>query len=158
MEGARRATADDQPQLDELFASAREELSPTRGGAVFLAREVPERAPAGDDESRPVWVGTIDDTAVGYAATHVERLRDGTVLGVIDHLYVEPEARDVGVGEALMNEVLGWFRSQGCTAADATALPGNRQTKNFFETAGFSARLIVMHHRLAEVAEVADEA
>lgn len=135
-------------------------MAPTRGGAVFLAREVPENAPSAGDEARPVWVGTIDETAVGYAAAHVETLRDGTVLGVIDHLFVESDARDVGVGEALMDALLAWFRSQGCTAADATALPGNRETKNFFETAGFSARLIVMHHRLAGAAgaEVSDEA
>ena len=122
---------------------------------MFLAREVPEAAPAPGDEKRPVWLGTIDESAVGYATAHVEQLRDGTVLGVIDHLFVESEARDVGVGEALMNALLAWFRSQGCTAADATALPGNRETKNFFETAGFSARLIVMHHRLGEVADEA---
>jgi GNAT superfamily N-acetyltransferase len=153
VEAARLATASDQAQLEALFVAAREELGPMRGGAIYFAREVPEIVPAAGDESRPVWVGTIDETAVGYAAAHVERLRDGTVLGVIDHLFVESGARDVGVGEALMNELLAWFRSQGCTAADAAALPGNRETKNFFETAGFSARLIVMHHRLAEVPE-----
>ena len=130
-----------------------------RGGAVYFAREVPEAAPAAGDATRPVWVGTIDETPVGYAAAHVERLREGTVLGVIDHLFVESEARDVGVGEALMNELLAWFRSEGCAAADAAALPGNRQTKNFFETAGFSARLIVMHHRFGEpTVEAPDEA
>ena len=131
-----------------LFAAAREELAPMRGGAIYFAREVPEVVPAGGDESRPVWIGTIDETAVGYAAAHVEHLRDGTVLGVVDHLFVEEGARDVGVGEALMNELLAWFSAQGCDAADAAALPGNRQTKNFFESSGFSARLIVMHHRL----------
>ena len=33
---------------------------------------------------------------------------------------------------------------------DATALPGNRATKNFFEAHGFTARLLVMHHALAQ--------
>lgn len=149
MEAARLATAGDQARLEELFANAHAELAPMRGGAVFLAREIPAGVPTSGDESRPVWVGTIDDTPVGYAVGHVEHLRDGTVLGVIDQLFVEAEARDVGVGEALIGEVLSWFRSHGCSAADAAALPGNRQTKNFFETSGFSARLIVMHHRLS---------
>ena len=158
MEAARLATTADQAQLEALFAAARDELVPMRGGAIYFAREVPDVAPAAGDESRPVWVGTIDGTPVGYAAAHVERLRDGTVLGVVDHLFVEEGARDVGVGEVLMSELLDWFRSQGCTAADAAALPGNRQTKNFFETAGFSARLIVMHHRLTARSEVSDEA
>lgn len=147
MEAARLATAADAPRLAELFAEASAELAPTRGGTVFLARETESHPPSPGDESRPVWVGTIDDFAVGYAAAHVEQLRDGMVLGVIDHLFVEEGARDVGVGEALMDELLGWFRARRCHAADAIALPGNRQTKNFFESAGFSARLLVMHHR-----------
>ena len=32
------------------------------------------------------------------------------------------------------------------SGVDATALPGHRQAKNFFERAGFTARLLVMHH------------
>ncbi|MFP5326169.1 MAG: N-acetyltransferase family protein [Acidimicrobiia bacterium] len=148
MEAARLATSADVPRLAELFAEASAELAPTRGGAVFLAREIESDPPPPGDEGRPVWVGTLDEFAVGYAAAHVEQLRDGMILGVIDHLFVEEGARDVGVGEALMDELLGWFRSRDCDAVDAIALPGNRQTKNFFETAGFSARLIVMHHKL----------
>lgn len=92
--------------------------------------------------------GTIDGHAVGYSAAHLEVLRDGGRLGIVDDLYVESGAREVGVGEAMMEALLGWFRSRGCHGVDATALPGNRGTKNFFESNGFSARLIVMHHRL----------
>jgi hypothetical protein len=38
---------------------------------------------------------------VGFAAVVVEQLRSGARLGVITDLYVEPEAREVGVGEVL---------------------------------------------------------
>lgn len=148
VETARIATAADGEWLARLAAAAEEELTPTRGGRVFYAREAPPGPPPTDDPDRPVWVGTIDNTPVGFASAHVESLRDGTVLGVIDALFVEADAREAGVGEELMDALLVWFRSRGCTAVDAIALPGNRETKNFFETAGFSARLIVMHHRL----------
>jgi hypothetical protein len=42
---------------------------------------------------------------------------------------------------------------RGCSGVDATALPGNRATKNFFEESGFTARLLVMHHRLDKARE-----
>ena len=45
-----------------------------------------------------------------------------------------PGAREVGVGEALVEELLGWFAAQGCTDVDALALPGDRRTKQLCET------------------------
>jgi GNAT superfamily N-acetyltransferase len=68
-------------------------------------------------------------------------------LGVVEAIYVEPQARAVGVGEALMDTALDWFRRRGCAGVDAVALPGARLTKNFFEEFGFTSRLLVMHHR-----------
>lgn len=154
MEAARPATPTDLPALAELSDRALAELAPTRGGAVFVAREGRARPTAEtlaadlDDPSVEVIVGTIDDHPVGYAVGRTEALRDGSTLGIITDLYVEEGARAVGVGEALMGELLTFFRARGCAGVDATALPGNRQTKNFFEESGFTARLLVMHHRL----------
>jgi len=85
---------------------------------------------------------------VGYAVGDVERLADGRLLGRVVDLFVEADARGVGVGERLRDELLTWFTARGCAGADAHALPGARETKNFFETSGFSARLLVMHRRL----------
>ncbi len=154
MEAARPAVAEDLPRLAELTGQAREELGPTRGGGVFLVREArpdrPDLSAGIEDPDRAVWSGTIDGFVVGYAAAHAEELHDGSRLGVIDSLFVEPEARSVGVGEALINLALDWCRSRGCTGVDAVALPGNRATKNFFEESGFTARLLVMHHRLID--------
>jgi GNAT superfamily N-acetyltransferase len=145
MEAARPAVVDDLPRLAELVAQAREELGPTRGGRVFLAKEAradrPNLAAGIDDPDRAVWSGTIDGFVVGYASAHHEELQDGTRLGVIDSLFVEPQARAVGVG---------WCSARGCGGIDATALPGNRATKNFFEASGFTARLLVMHRHLGE--------
>ena len=74
-----------------------------------------------------------------------ERLTDGGLLGVVDDIYVDPGARSVGVGEALMDHVLAWCRDQGCFGVDSLALPGDRATKNFFESFGLVARAIVVH-------------
>lgn len=155
MEAARPATGADLDHLVALCVRALAELAPTRGGGVFVAREaraVPvleSFEEALDDPDRSVWVGTVDHWPVGYAVGHVETLRNGETLGVIEDIFVEEGARAIGVGEALIDGLLAWFRQRGCAGVDAYALPGNRQTKNFFETAGFSARLLVMHHRLS---------
>lgn len=154
MEAARPATPSDLAHLADLGTRALAELAPTRGGGVFVHREgraTPVEETLARDLADPdavVLAGTIDDTIVGYATGRTEVLRDGSTLGVIDDLYVEEGARSVGVGEAMMDELLTWFRSKGCGGVDATALPGNRATKNFFEESGFTARLLVMHHRL----------
>jgi ribosomal protein S18 acetylase RimI-like enzyme len=154
MEAARLASAADLPRLVELWRDVQEELSPMRGGQVLFAqtgRRQPIEASLAadlDDPSRGLWVGTIDQTVVGYGAARVEDLDDGSRLGVITELFVEPEARSVGLGEALMGVMLTWFTAQQCHGVDAMALPGHRATKNFFEESGFTARLLVMHHRL----------
>ena len=66
-------------------------------------------------------------------------------LGVIEEIYVETEARAVGVGELLVERLVAFCVDAGCVGVDAAALPGHRQAKNFFERAGFTARLLVMH-------------
>ncbi len=154
MEGARPAVATDLPRLEQLARQAAAEVGPIRGGPVFLARAAalgrPRLSVVMSDPDRGLWSGTIDGVVVGYAAAHDEQLADGARLGVIDELYVEPDARQVGVGEALMDQVLDWCRARGCSAVDATALPGDRATKNFFEESGFTARLLLMHRRLGD--------
>ena len=152
----RLATEDDIGEIATLVIAARAELAPTRGGDLFLAREArPDPIEAGLREllradAGRLLAGTIDGTIIGYAAGRIEVLRDGRLLGVIDDLFVESEARSVGVGEAMMDDLLAWFGGRGCLGVDATALPGNRATKNFFEGSGFTARLLVMHHRFTD--------
>lgn len=94
------------------------------------------------------WVGDLDGATVGFAAARLVELADGTSLAEIDALYVLPEARGVGLGEALMDEVLAWAAGAGAAAVDAVALPGDRVTKNFFERYGMTARALQVHRRL----------
>ena len=155
MEAARLATDEDVAVLATLARGALEELVDMRGGRLFAAREgrpepVEETLSADlADEEATVVVGTIGGTPVGYGVGRLDLLRDGRRLGVVTDLYVEAGARSVGVGEVVMGHLLAWFTERGCIGADATALPGNRATKNFFEESGFTARLLVMHRSLA---------
>lgn len=154
MEGARPAEAGDVARLAELARTVRAEMAPMRGGGVFLAREA--RPEPVEDSLRSalsaadhlVIAGTVNEFVMGYLVARVEPLGDGTRLGVIEDLVVEAGARGVGVGEAMMGDALTWLRAQGVTGVDAVALPGDRNTKNFFERSGFTARLLVMHHKV----------
>ena len=156
MDGCRPATEADLPRLDELARAVIAELAPTRGGAVWKAREARAEPLAenlgpllGDPDHR-VLVGTIDGVVMGYAVGRLERLADGTTLGVIDDIFVEEGARGIGIGEGMINDLIAWCEKAGCIGIDAMALPGHRLTKNFFEESGFSARQLVMHRRMVD--------
>lgn len=162
MESARPATTADLGRVAELAAAVIDELTPMRGGEIWArqaARSLPvddELARALDDPDQLLVVGEVDDTVIGYAATRVERLRDGAQLAVLDDLYVEPDARGVGVGEAMMDLVVSWATERGCIGIDSVALPGNRATKNFFESFGLVARAIIVHRPLAPGVDVGE--
>jgi GNAT superfamily N-acetyltransferase len=156
MEAARPATTSDLPRLAELARAAIAELGPTRGGGVWRAREArAEPIEAGleallDDPDGRLLAGTVDGVIIGYAAARIEHLGDGSRLGVVDDIFVEEEGRGVGVGEAMIDDLVAWCTERGCFGIDAMALPGHRLTKNFFEEAGFTARKLVMHHKLTD--------
>jgi len=61
--------------------------------------------------------------------------------------WVEPEARGVGVGEALVTEAHAFARAVGAARLDAFALPGDRETKSAFERAGLVTRALVLSPR-----------
>ena len=153
MEGARRADPGDLAVIAGLARLAIVELTPHRGGAVWHRSEArsepvePALAQllASDSPDTLVVVGLIDDTPVGYGVVSIEALHDGQRLAVVSDLYVLPDARGIGVGEAMMDLLVERGQSAGAVGIDAMALPGDRQTKNFFETFGLKARAIVVH-------------
>jgi L-amino acid N-acyltransferase YncA len=140
----RPATPEDDVRIAALADDAIAEQVDSRGGRVWSQREA-LRTPGPDGITL---VGTIDEVVVGFAAVAVDELADGSRLGVVTSIFVDPGAREVAVGEALLDEVIAWCTARQCMGIDAHALPGNRQTKNFFETFGFTARLLVVHRSL----------
>lgn len=151
---ARPAIDDDLDVVVALAGAAIAELTPLRGGAVWSqtdARIEPFvdgfRAELGRADATVV-VGTIDDTVVGYGAAQVQALHDGRGIARITDLYVLPDARKVGVGESVMGELEAWARDNELVGLDSIALPGDRDTKNFFETFGLVARAITVHRSL----------
>lgn len=140
--------------LRALRAEIAAELAEERGGPVFLAERDREPAwvavlAAGESPApnRFVRGGFVDDALLGWVAVRIDLLPEGGRLGVVEEIGVHPDARAIGLGEALLHEAVAWCRGEGCIGIDSYALPGARETKNFFETFGFTARLITVHHR-----------
>jgi len=136
-------------------AEAAAAMEGRRGAAMLLAghpTSEPGVAPAlverwiADPETA-VFVGTFSDVVVGLGAGTVTPLGDRRV-GRIECFYVEPDARAVGVGQAIVQSLVDWFDQRGCEGVDAVALPGDRSSKQLLESSGFKARLLILHRPL----------
>lgn len=153
---ARRAADADRAELVRLAHRSLDDLEAHRGGSAFLERDSRSR-PTEDTittdldamhEGRGiVLVGCLGEIVVGFGVALVESTR-GSPLAVVSDLYVEPEARGVGVGSALMEHLIDDAAAAGCAAIESIALPGDRATKNFFEGFGLVARKITVHRTL----------
>lgn len=153
MESARPATHEDLDAIASVASRIADDLPDKRGGPLFLRRES-----GGDARIRAealldglegfTLVGTYDDVVFGYAVVQVETLADGGILARVDDLAVDGDIRGSGIGEAMMNLVLDTARERGCFGIDSRALPGDRHTKNFFESFGLKARMLVVHKSL----------
>ncbi len=152
---ARPATPDDLARLVTLYRALEAEmlsLSPMWRMTSGLAEPVESSMAALLDASRStdqILIGAYAGYPFGFMWGRIEGMlpqADGERLGAIRLVFVEQDARAVGVGETMRDGMLEWFRSQGLRRFDAHVLPGHRLAKNFFEQGGFSARHIVMHH------------
>ena len=138
--------------LQLLEDEGRAGLDGVRGGGRWLE----EHPPIGNRwaevvAAQSVFVAEIGDVegldqppaAVGYLVLDVE----GDVAR-IDQVFVTPGARELGFGDALVDAATDAARSAGATYLEGEALPGDRDTKNLFERARITARLITVSRRL----------
>lgn len=146
----RRATPGDAGDLALLEGEARADLVDARGGARWLD-EHPLIGPHWIEAlaTRAVYVAVLEppDHAgillVGYLV-----LDRHDQLAVVDQVYVTTEARELGFGDALLAAAFDDAVATGATLLEGQALPGDRNTKNLYERAGITARLITVSKRL----------
>jgi len=141
----RPATVADVDQLELLEAEARAALVEQRGGRRWLETH---RAHRHDDwlaaiAGSAVDVAEIDEVVVGYLV--IDTVSD---VARIEDVYVSPGAREVGFGDALIEAAVAKAGDAGCTSIEGEALPGDRETKNLYERAGITARLIIVAKQL----------
>jgi GNAT superfamily N-acetyltransferase len=151
MEAVRRAGQEDLERCRELLGQALANSRSQRGADLLVGgpgTDVVDLVSRWDKgEASTLLVGTYDEVVVGIAAGTVSTLGERRV-GQVECFYVEPEARAVGVGGALVEGLVDWFAERNCSDVDAIALPGDRSSKQLLESAGFKARLLVLHRSL----------
>ena len=133
----RESTAADEVALDELAALARESIREARGGARWIETHP---IPNWKDPDVVVLVADLDGVVIGYLAA---RMGSDQVM-VVYEVFVLEQAREVGFGDALVAEIQRLARQRGAKRLEAEALPGDRDTKNLWERAGITARLITV--------------
>ena len=148
-ESVRRAARGDATIVADLERAARAALVDQRGGIRLL-----EEQPAvenwseilddsRDDNGTVVFVGEIDGVVVGFL-----ELRIASELAEVRQAYVDPEARELGLGDWLLEAATAVAVQRGCDVLEGTALPGDRATKNLYERAGIVARKIIVSRQL----------
>jgi GNAT superfamily N-acetyltransferase len=149
----RRADEGELALVIDLASAAYAELAHERGGALLAAtqplpnaKRVATAIAAGKSVAL---LGLYAGVVVGAAIVHKVPTPVGA-LGVAELIYVDPGARSVGVGEALIDGATTWCTEVACVGLDVPALPGTRAAKSFLETTGFRARLLVMHRPLPQ--------
>lgn len=150
----RNAVEADIEFLVEATESGRAAIVGVRGGDVELMLTAPSttfadrygQAIAVDSQS--VVIGEVEGVSVGFARVEAKSTPQGATICHVHELFVFPDARGVGVGAMLLAEIMRFGRSHGCTGIDARALPGDRNTKNFFESFGLVARSLAVHTTL----------
>ena len=125
----RVATESDSDLIDEHQKASSLEASLYRGRNRSLTQSGSELS----------YVAGFGSTIMATLTVHI----DSTVAS-IEHVYVVPESREVGLGDALIQTLLSELRTRGVQSVEAQALPGDRGMKNLFERHGLIAQTILV--------------
>ena len=139
----RSASEEDVMAIVELAKEARSEIAQFRGHEHLL--EVwtltdQQWATAITSNKNIVLVALSSMSIVAYAKGDID---DKGAICLVSHVFVDPQARQLGIGAGLVGETARFAKSKGCQTLDAVALPGDRKMKNLYERIGMPARLLI---------------
>ncbi len=144
----RSASENDVIAIVELATEAQTEIAQFRGHEQLL--EVwtltdQQWATAVTSDKSVVLVAVNSMSIVGYAKGDINV--KGTIC-TVGHVFVDPQARQLGIGAGLVGEIARIAKVKGCQTLDAVALPGDRKMKNLYERIGMPARLLIASKNL----------
>ena len=148
------ASIDDLETLIFLRKEAISELRNKRGGEVLLnldsfSEDSSENFSYWFDSSdHRIFTGLFGDAVVAYGVLEFSKTNDNQKIASIKEIFVLKDARSVGVGESVIHSITNEAIEHNAIGIDSFALPGDRETKNFFETQGMVARLIHVYRPL----------
>lgn len=143
----------DHAELRRLEELARDAAAESRGGVRWLSTNPPLDWGNILDDARSEAVAFVAELApisAGEPAVPVGLLAVDAAAEVatVRQVFVEADARELGFGDALIAAATSWATAYGCRVLEGQALPGDRHTKNLYERAGITARLITVSRRL----------
>lgn len=134
----RALTEDDIPRISSLLERANEAARQYRGAEILESM-----AAAGGGRSSHGLIGTLDGEPQGILLWS-----EKDSIMTIEVLYVDPNSRNLGLGERLVNGAIAHARTAGMKRVLGRALPGDRETKNVFERTGLVSQVIVVGRSL----------
>ena len=119
------------------------ELGTVESHVVASREEANQYRGSVQDSSSAQWdvvlVAGLGSTIMGSACVSIDHDK-----ATINTIFVVPEAREIGIGDALLSQLIEELRHRAVTYVNAQALPGDRATKNLFERHGLIAQTIIV--------------
>jgi GNAT superfamily N-acetyltransferase len=89
-----------------------------------------------------ILIAELEDKPVGYALGRIfqqdEAADNGTgLMGLLDELFIENEARGFGLGSRLIDEVISWMKVKGVTRVKLHSYSWNNNARKLYEQKGF---------------------
>jgi len=87
-----------------------------------------------------VFIAEVEGKPVGFALCRLKRLpayMGGVLVGELSDIWVEAEARQMGIGDGLSRLVLAWLREHGAHSVEVQILKDNEASWKLFERLGF---------------------
>jgi para-aminobenzoate synthetase len=139
----RRAVAEDAARVLSALRALLAELRNQADSAVPAGAEAAFRHLIADPAAGAIWVAEDENRLLGYVAlSHQWALRTGGRHAVIQELWVAPDRRSAGIGDALLDAA-----ARGCIEAGLrvieVGLPGARfaaldRVSRFYQRCGFT--------------------
>ncbi|QWK19626.1 MAG: GNAT family N-acetyltransferase [Hydrogenobacter thermophilus] len=89
-----------------------------------------------------IFVAKYEGQIIGFVASDGNWFskREGKVVGAIHELVVLPEYRSKGIGKALVEKVIEYFKSRGLDTAELWVGEENYEAINFYRGLGFESK------------------
>lgn len=150
----RRSTDLDLPKLISLLRDLYSELGEEAESLAWLSEEL--IADLGR-KGTLVLIAEKDGSMIGFATlTRTQAIYAGGEYGIIDEMYVVPEARSLGVGAMLVETCVAEAKARAWRRLDVTAPTEERwvRTVAFYEAQGFRFTGPKLKMDLLEIREV----
>ncbi|MEG3587066.1 MAG: GNAT family N-acetyltransferase [Actinomycetota bacterium] len=152
-ETARLSDLNDEEHFTDLFTAARVEAATRKGFKLWDQIDSVGDVPATafhefmSNARKEIVLGEYDSYPLGYMLLELVTIGPDIATN-IHEVFVHIDAREVGIGEAIMNFAIDWSRANGSSLLIGRTFPGDRATKNYFERFHITARLIEVSKQL----------